>query len=99
MELKPFNSRGQLHVFAASDRPTVIHSSNGKLLFSNVNLREVTHVAPFHCASFPDRWEVRALLRITVWGLNVAHRRLALLWIGVGRHFKAAKNIGVGRPH
>ncbi len=42
--LRAFRSSGTSHVFAASDRPTVIHSSNKKLLYSNVNEDEVrTH--------------------------------------------------------
>lgn len=39
--LKTFHSSGVAHVFAASDRPTVIYSSNKKLLYSNVNENEV----------------------------------------------------------
>ena len=39
--LKTFQSNGVDHVFAASDRPTVIYSSNKKLLYSNVNENEV----------------------------------------------------------
>eukprot|EP00668_Euglena_longa_P029608 GGOE01036966.1.p1 GENE.GGOE01036966.1~~GGOE01036966.1.p1 ORF type:complete len:1224 (-),score=385.99 GGOE01036966.1:114-3533(-) len=38
----------QQHVFVTSDRPTVIYSSNRKLLFSNVNLKEVQFVCPFN---------------------------------------------------
>src|SRR5690606_27836052 len=34
--LHPFTSKDTKNVFAASDRPTVIYSSNQKLLFSNV---------------------------------------------------------------
>ena len=34
-------SRGAAHVFAASDRPTVIYSANKKLLYSNLNENEV----------------------------------------------------------
>ncbi|PIO53416.1 hypothetical protein TELCIR_25249, partial [Teladorsagia circumcincta] len=41
--LNRFYTRGQMHVFVCSDRPAVIFSSNGKLVFSNVNLRIVTH--------------------------------------------------------
>ena len=41
MTLKTFHSNGVAHVFAASDRPTVIYSSNKKLLYSNVNENEV----------------------------------------------------------
>ncbi|CAI7840716.1 unnamed protein product, partial [Closterium sp. NIES-53] len=54
MALRTFRSRDATHVFAASDRPTVVHSSNRKLLYSNVNLKEVTHMCSFNCASFPD---------------------------------------------
>ena len=37
----PRRSRGAAAVFAASDRPTVIYSSNRKLLYSNLNENEV----------------------------------------------------------
>ncbi|CAO3569563.1 unnamed protein product [Mortierella alpina] len=42
------------HVFACSDRPTVIYSSNRKLLYSNVNLKQVTTVTSFDCEAFPN---------------------------------------------
>jgi DNA damage-binding protein 1 len=54
ISLRPFRSKGELHVFAASDRPTVVYSLNHKLLFSNVNLREVNHVCSFNSANFPE---------------------------------------------
>lgn len=47
-------ARGMSHVFAASDRPTVIYSANNKLLFSNLNENEVSHIASFNASSFPD---------------------------------------------
>jgi hypothetical protein len=34
--LSPFRSGGQRHVFAASDRPTIIYSNNRKLLYRYV---------------------------------------------------------------
>ena len=37
--LKPFYARGTFNVFTCSDRPAVIYSSSGKLVFSNVNLK------------------------------------------------------------
>ncbi|GJD12440.1 DNA damage-binding protein 1 [Galdieria sulphuraria] len=54
--LSIFETQNALHVFAACDRPTVIHSSSGggKLLCSNVNLREVTRVCSFSSEAFPD---------------------------------------------
>ena len=54
--LRTFSSKSTTHVFAASDRPTVIYSSNKKLLYSNVNLKEVSHMCPFNSAAFPDRY-------------------------------------------
>lgn len=52
--LRTFSSKSTTHVFAASDRPTVIYSSNKKMLYSNVNLKEVSHMCPFNSAAFPD---------------------------------------------
>ncbi|KAJ4748371.1 DNA damage-binding protein 1 [Rhynchospora pubera] len=54
ISLRTFSSKNTTHVFAASDRPTVIYSSNKKLLYSNVNLKEVSHMCPFNTAAFPD---------------------------------------------
>ena len=56
--LRTFSSKDATHVFAASDRPTVIYSSNKKLLYSNVNLKEVSHICPFNSAAFPDRFSL-----------------------------------------
>lgn len=56
--LRTFSSKDTTHVFAASDRPTVIYSSNKKLLYSNVNLKEVSHMCPFNSAAFPDRFSI-----------------------------------------
>ena len=39
--LTAFKHDDMTHVFAASDRPAVVYSSNAKLLFSNVNNKEV----------------------------------------------------------
>jgi hypothetical protein len=50
--LRRFRSAGESHVFAASDRPTVIYSANKKLLYSNVNEDEVQLPALFvHAAA------------------------------------------------
>jgi len=54
MTLRRFESNQAVHVFAASDRPTVVSSSNRKLFFSNVNVKEVNQMCPFHAAAFPD---------------------------------------------
>ncbi|KAL3248251.1 hypothetical protein MRX96_056658 [Rhipicephalus microplus] len=52
--LKTFKSLSTSNVFACSDRPTVIYSSNHKLVFSNVNLREVNHMCPLNSEGYPD---------------------------------------------
>jgi len=52
--LRPFRSQSTVNVFACSDRPTVIYSSNHKLVFSNVNLKEVTHMCPLNAEAYPD---------------------------------------------
>ncbi|VDP04978.1 unnamed protein product [Soboliphyme baturini] len=52
--LRTFESRSIKNVFACSDRPTVIYCNNQKLLFSNVNLRIVTHMCPLNAKAYPD---------------------------------------------
>ena len=51
ISLVPFSSGGVGHVFACSDRPSVIHATGGsacpKLLYSSVNLREASHMTAF----------------------------------------------------
>lgn len=49
-----FSSGGARTVFACSDRPTVIYSSNKKLVFSNVNLKEVAHMCLLDSDGYPD---------------------------------------------
>merc|ERR1712241_688699 len=52
--LRKFKTRSTTNVFACSDRPTVIYSSTQKLVFSNVNLREVKHMCPLNAEAYPD---------------------------------------------
>ncbi|XP_052801738.1 DNA damage-binding protein 1-like [Mya arenaria] len=52
--LRTFKSLSTTNVFACSDRPTVIYSSNHKLVFSNVNLKEVNHMCPLNSDCYPD---------------------------------------------
>ena len=53
--LKTFKSHSTVNVFACSDRPTVIYSSNHKLVFSNVNLKEVSYMCPLNSEGYQDR--------------------------------------------
>ncbi|XP_074660868.1 DNA damage-binding protein 1-like [Tubulanus polymorphus] len=52
--LKTFRSLQTTNVFACSYRPTVIYSSNHKLVFSNVNLKEVNYMCPLNSVGYPD---------------------------------------------
>ncbi|ALC47529.1 pic [Drosophila busckii] len=52
--LRTFRSFATTNVFACSDRPTVIYSSNHKLVFSNVNLKEVNHMCSLNAQAYPD---------------------------------------------
>lgn len=52
--LTKFYSKGTLNVFASSDRPTVIYSNHQKLLFSNVNLKQVNYMCPFNDQDFSE---------------------------------------------
>ncbi|KAI7852107.1 mono-functional DNA-alkylating methyl methanesulfonate N-term-domain-containing protein [Circinella umbellata] len=54
ISLGTFSSNGTMHVFAASDKPSVIHSRNQKLIYSNVNLKDVRCATSFNSLSFPD---------------------------------------------
>ena len=50
VSLTGFVSNGTPHVFACSDRPAVVHSANAKLLYSNVNVKEVRRYYSRHSA-------------------------------------------------
>lgn len=53
-QLKIFRTNSSANIFACSDRPTVIYSSNNKLVFSNVNLKEVNHMCTLDSSGYPD---------------------------------------------
>lgn len=57
--LRTFRSLSTTNVFACSDRPTVIYSSNHKLVFSNVNLKEVNHMCSLNAEAYPDRYVLK----------------------------------------
>ncbi|XP_075223029.1 DNA damage-binding protein pic [Lycorma delicatula] len=64
--LKTFKSLSTINVFACSDRPTVIYSSNHKLVFSNVNLKEVNHMCSLNAESYPDSLALAADSTFTI---------------------------------
>ena len=52
--LKPFIARGQKSVFVCNDRPSVIHGSGGKLIFSSVNMKHVYSVCQVDSPVYPS---------------------------------------------
>lgn len=64
--LRTFRSMSMTNVFACSDRPTVIYSSNHKLVFSNVNLKEVNHMCSLNSEAYPDSLALATDTTITI---------------------------------
>ncbi|KAE8706609.1 DNA damage-binding protein 1 [Hibiscus syriacus] len=83
--LRTFSSKNTIHVFAASDRPTVIYSSNKKLLYSNVNLKEVSHMCPFNSAAFPDSLAIAKEGELTIGTIDDI-QKLHIRTIPLGEH-------------
>jgi len=52
--LRKFRTKSTTNVFVCSDRPTVIYSSNKKLVFANVNLKEVKHMCSINTEEYRD---------------------------------------------
>ncbi|RZB74856.1 DNA damage-binding protein 1 [Glycine soja] len=83
--LRTFSSKNTTHVFAASDRPTVIYSSNKKILYSNVNLKEVNHMCPFNSAAFPDSLAIAKEGELTIGTIDNI-QKLHIRSIPLGEH-------------
>ncbi|KAL1501062.1 hypothetical protein ABEB36_006460 [Hypothenemus hampei] len=64
--LRTFRSLNSTNVFACSDRPTVIYSSNHKLVFSNVNLREVNQMCSLNSEAYPDSLALATATSVTI---------------------------------
>nr|XP_023018140.1 DNA damage-binding protein 1 [Leptinotarsa decemlineata] len=64
--LKTFRSLSTTNVFACSDRPTVIYSSNHKLVFSNVNMKEVNHMCSLNAEAYPDSLALATDTSVTI---------------------------------
>ncbi|XP_071684353.1 DNA damage-binding protein 1 isoform X2 [Lolium perenne] len=70
ISLYKFSSHNRTHVFAASDRPTLIYSSDKKLLYSYVNLKEMSHVCPFNTAVSPESIAIAKEAELSVGAIN-----------------------------
>lgn len=64
--LRTFRSFSTTNVFACSDRPTVIYSSNHKLVFSNVNMKEVNHMCSLNAEAYPDSLALATDTSVTI---------------------------------
>lgn len=51
--LSAFRMNGSPYVFAALDRPAVVHEHNGKLVFSPLNESNLTHLCTFSTEALP----------------------------------------------
>ncbi|KAK3187808.1 hypothetical protein Dsin_027369 [Dipteronia sinensis] len=51
-----FSSKNTTYVFAVSNRSAVIYSSNGKLLYNDVDMKDIRRICPFNSVAFPDRY-------------------------------------------
>jgi len=61
-------------VFAACDRPAVIYSHNHKIMYANLNENEVSHMAPFNSASFPDSLAIAKEGALTIGTVDAIQR-------------------------
>ncbi|XP_043235477.1 DNA damage-binding protein 1-like isoform X1 [Amphibalanus amphitrite] len=64
--LRAFRPHSTSSVFACSDRPAVIYSSNYKLVFSNVNLREVNHMCTLNTRAYRNSLALATDTTITI---------------------------------
>ena len=75
ISLDSFSTQKSNHVFASSDRPTIIHESNGKLLFSNINIKDVVNfMSPFNSEAFPNHIAIASDSGLTIGTLVDSYR-------------------------
>ncbi|KAF2077319.1 hypothetical protein CYY_001385 [Polysphondylium violaceum] len=65
-----FKLKNTINVFASSDRPTIIYSSNKKLFYSVVNLKEVSHVCSFDSEAFPNCMAIASDNSLTIGSID-----------------------------
>ncbi len=56
ISLTPFTnaSNGNLCIFSSGDRPTIIYTHRGRILFSSMNASDVNYMAPFNSTFLPQ---------------------------------------------
>ncbi|KAJ3097925.1 DNA damage-binding protein 1a [Phlyctochytrium planicorne] len=77
---------GKTNAFVSCDRPTIIYpGANNKLVYSNVNLKDVVGVCPFSMASFPGAIAIATATTLTI-GLIDDVQRLHIRTIPIGEN-------------
>eukprot|EP00111_Clytia_hemisphaerica_P011207 TCONS_00032834-protein len=74
--IQPFISGTSKNIFACSDRPTVIYSSNHKLVFANVNLKEACYVCPLHSQSYKNSLAIADKNCLTLGAIDEIQQKL-----------------------
>ena len=81
--LQLFHAFDAYHVFASSDRPTVIYSNSNKLVFSTVNMQDINHMCPLNTSAYPDSLALASSSGFTV-GSVAAIQKLHIQSIPLG---------------
>ena len=50
VQLCPFRTNDSVNVFACCDRPAVFYGQSGKIMFSNVSMKDIHHMCSFRSA-------------------------------------------------
>jgi len=74
--IQPFKAGASTNIFACSDRPTVIYSSNNKLVFSNVNLKEVCYMSSLHSTTYPNSLAIADKGCLTIGSIDEIQQKL-----------------------
>ncbi|KAK1309389.1 DNA damage-binding protein 1 [Acorus calamus] len=83
--LRALSSKNTTPVIASSDRPSVIYGRNKKLLYSNVNLKEVRYICPFNPAAFPDSLAIAKEGELTIGTIDDI-QKLHIRTVPLGEH-------------
>ena len=81
--LQLFHAFDANHVFASSDRPTVIYSNSNKLVFSTVNMQDINHMCPINTSAYPDALALASSSGFTV-GSVAAIQKLHIQTVPLG---------------
>uniref|UniRef100_A0A0D9V2C3 DNA damage-binding protein 1 n=1 Tax=Leersia perrieri TaxID=77586 RepID=A0A0D9V2C3_9ORYZ len=74
ISLHTFAMKDRTHVFAASDRPSVIYGRDKNLLYSHVNLKEVNHVCSFNTSVFPESLAIAEECQLSIQTIDDVHK-------------------------